>query len=675
MSETLAHQISPVDPAAIDPTTTASEARSDPIRPTETDALLAESRPELVSSTEAPEIASESPNALPTARAATGGATPVDAQPVTEGVLGYKAPGLLKGLRFSKKFFWLGDEALDERSMTSYLKSEKPEIAHHNSAHALQTGKGLLLFAKRVEDKTQPAGVLNLSEASDFSKEELNEFSLKLHGHKHAFQANSKAERDSWLSAVEACAAEAKISRQGIVGSEGYKKHMNKLAPAAATALPPTAAARSASRPTKGMDTKVHDGTQGGNVAAAEGTPRVTDKSRSQSRKRQSIFGKVLGKKDDIEEKKEIKKEDKVEKNELKADEAAEKADLKEVKNESMAEETAEGAKVQAESKGMKHDESIAGTSSFDAAAVAARVMGEPVLASGDSKVEVVTATAPTESTASQTASTATPEIAPKPAKRASVFGNLFGKKDGVSPTIERKEKEIVPAVPAKNTEPVPVTTSVPQVEPVSTSTPAVEPMSTEQETAAVIPAAKAGSPSESKGGMFGFLKQKEVQREEKKGEKIEAKAEEKTEKPIDDLVAATGAPIAPGSGTSAPVATDAVATTGPADIAKDKRRQSFFGGLGGKKERKTDPSSDSETTGGKLGGMFRRASRSTKGSQAPGTDPAIPPTPISKDIRSTIETAQSNGITDSAVPEETHKSIVPEPAATSQPATVSATA
>lgn len=46
--------------------------------------------------------------------------------------------------------------------MASYLKSERAEVAHHNSAHASQTGKGLLLFAKRVEDKTQPAGVLNL---------------------------------------------------------------------------------------------------------------------------------------------------------------------------------------------------------------------------------------------------------------------------------------------------------------------------------------------------------------------------------------------------------------------------------------------------------------------------------------------------------------------------------
>ena len=69
---------------------------------------------------------------------------------------------ITRGLRFSKKFFWFGNDALDEKSLALYLKSEKPEIGHHNSAHASQTGKGLLLFAKRVEDKTSPAGILNL---------------------------------------------------------------------------------------------------------------------------------------------------------------------------------------------------------------------------------------------------------------------------------------------------------------------------------------------------------------------------------------------------------------------------------------------------------------------------------------------------------------------------------
>ena len=71
--------------------------------------------------------------------------------------------------------------------------------------------------------------VATQSDASDFSKEELTDFAFKLHGHKHTFQAGSKAERDSWLAAVEATAAEAKTSRESIVGSDGYKNHMSKL--------------------------------------------------------------------------------------------------------------------------------------------------------------------------------------------------------------------------------------------------------------------------------------------------------------------------------------------------------------------------------------------------------------------------------------------------------------
>lgn len=67
-------------------------------------------------------------------------------------------------------------------------------------------------------------------DASDFGKDPgSNEFHFKLHGQKHTFQAATSTERDSWLSAVESKAAEAKASRDGIIGSEGYKKHMTSL--------------------------------------------------------------------------------------------------------------------------------------------------------------------------------------------------------------------------------------------------------------------------------------------------------------------------------------------------------------------------------------------------------------------------------------------------------------
>ena len=88
-------QTSAVDPAATEPiTTTAPEASVDPVRPTETSALSPESRPEITSSADAPTTAATTEAPKESMGATTAGA--VDAQPITEGVLGYKAPGLVK---------------------------------------------------------------------------------------------------------------------------------------------------------------------------------------------------------------------------------------------------------------------------------------------------------------------------------------------------------------------------------------------------------------------------------------------------------------------------------------------------------------------------------------------------------------------------------------------------
>ena len=145
----------------------------------------------------------------------------------------------------------------------------------------------------------------------------------------------------------------------------------------------------------------------------------------------------------------------------------------------------------------------------------------------------------------------------------------------------------------------------------------------------------------------------------------------------------ATGTPTAPGSGAPAPNTTDATSPSSDG-VTKDKRRQSFFGTLAGKKERKTDLSSDNESAGGKLGGMFRRASRSTKASSAPATDASIPPAPLSKDVVAAKDSAlageaSATPLAESAgksAPEETtHQTNKPERASTAQPTEVSASA
>lgn len=67
------------------------------------------------------------------------------------------------------------------------------------------------------------------SDVSDVTKGDLNDFTFKLNGHKHGFQAPTKAERDGWLVAIESRLADAKASRDEIVGSEGYKSRIEQL--------------------------------------------------------------------------------------------------------------------------------------------------------------------------------------------------------------------------------------------------------------------------------------------------------------------------------------------------------------------------------------------------------------------------------------------------------------
>jgi len=67
-----------------------------------------------------------------------------------------------RGFIFQKKFFWFGSEPVETKSLSSYLRGEKPEVANHNAAWASHTGKGLLLFSKKASEKASPAGIINL---------------------------------------------------------------------------------------------------------------------------------------------------------------------------------------------------------------------------------------------------------------------------------------------------------------------------------------------------------------------------------------------------------------------------------------------------------------------------------------------------------------------------------
>lgn len=111
----------------------------------------------------------------------------VKATPTTEGVLGYKTPGFipyadgissnrralanarLRKFRFHEHYFWLDDAPSSGESLASYIRSKDLKTAHPNTAWAQQTGKGLLFYAKRVEDKSSPIGIINLVCFENFS--------------------------------------------------------------------------------------------------------------------------------------------------------------------------------------------------------------------------------------------------------------------------------------------------------------------------------------------------------------------------------------------------------------------------------------------------------------------------------------------------------------------------
>lgn len=207
--------------------------------------------------------------------------------------------------------------------------------------------------------------------------------------------------------------------------------------------------------------------------------------------------------------------------------------------------------------------------------------------------------------TAAPAAATSTEAaVAPRPTKRGSMFGSIFGKN---SPTTERKEKDVVPSVPAKDTEAAPV---APQLDPLSTSAPT-------EEVA-----------------------------------------------PVDPAVTELTAPLVPGPATT----TEAPSTSTPP--VKDKRRQSFFGSLGGKK----DKSPTAETSGKGLTGLFRKASSAAKGGDKAPAPPSkdVPPVP------STTETTPATAtepLTNGAEHEKASEPVVPETTSTTQPTPIHASA
>ncbi|KAJ4296445.1 hypothetical protein N0V90_006490 [Kalmusia sp. IMI 367209] len=522
-------------------------------------------------------------------------------EPIYSGALGYKAPGLKNAFRFSKKYFWFGEEAaVPTSSLSHYLRGEKADVAHPTAAWSSVTGKGLLYFVKHADEKSTPAGVLKLADATELSKDGLVAFHFKLHGHKHAFEAQTAPERNGWFVAVEKAIEEAKAAKEGIVANETYKEELSKLG------KPATLAATTGSTPKKSTDVAPKPAEAESSTAAATteetAAPARTgsssssssdedkkkkaakSKSRSVSRgKRASIFGGLLGKKDKAEEKVEEKKEEKKEKSEEKKEE--------------------------------KEEPTVPAEPAAETSATAPVVA--PVITSEVPPVEPVKAE---ETPAVEEKKV---EEKPKPAKRGSIFGNFVEKLK--SPTHEKKEADLVPAVPAKESE---VAAEAPKIEePATTETaPVIPPV----DAAAVDTTTEAPKVEEPKPATTTPHKEKQSFSFGKflggNKEKAKSPATEKApelpkaeEAPKVEEAPAVGAPAAVEPVAEAPKeeakeepATEAATTTTPVT----KKRGSIFGALGGKKE------GDDKARSG-FGGLFRAASKAGKPKKEKEVTPA----------------------------------------------------
>lgn len=140
------------------------------------------------------------------------------------------------------------------------------------------------------------ANVVSLpqAEASEPVTEGSNKFHFTAKGHKHTFKATSAAERDNWVAQLKAKITEAKELVATVTDSETYKTTLASLKPA------PPAKKEEVVAPVAEVEAPaVEEAPKAAEEPAKEEVKKEEPKRRSASRKRASIFGSLLGKKDE----------------------------------------------------------------------------------------------------------------------------------------------------------------------------------------------------------------------------------------------------------------------------------------------------------------------------------------------------------------------------------------
>ncbi|RFU27817.1 hypothetical protein B7463_g8514, partial [Scytalidium lignicola] len=139
----------------------------------------------------------------------------------TDGIQGYNAPGFVKALRFSRRYFYFSEKPVQRKQLFVFIQIEKPSVINQMTECTSKTSKSF--------KKTTSTNIFNLANVSDVTKEGSTGFQFEVNGLKYTFQASNNMKRDSWVTALEEGSADAKAEKEIATFSGVYKARLERL--------------------------------------------------------------------------------------------------------------------------------------------------------------------------------------------------------------------------------------------------------------------------------------------------------------------------------------------------------------------------------------------------------------------------------------------------------------
>ncbi|KAG9972976.1 hypothetical protein KCU78_g23244, partial [Aureobasidium melanogenum] len=272
-------------------------------------------------------------------------------------------------------------------------------------------------------------------------------------------------------------------------------------------------------------------------------------------------------------------------------------------------------------------------------------------------------------------------EERPKTNKRSSLFGAFFDKVR--SPTSEKKESEVAPVVPPKETvvsaeppvlpEPTTENSNLDPSAVETTAAPVAAESAAETPKEAELEAAKVESPlvtpnTERKQSFFDSLVKKARSKSPAPGTSTDAPAvppkdDEVAAAPVVDASAAT-TEVAAEKPVAEPIvpATETKIETPKSGTPKESRRKSYFGGFGGAKKEKTDAESPQEDKSmlGKVTGLFRTKSQAARPVKKENVAPTEPVPAIPTETATEPTVVDTPAVAETKVEEHAAETVAP---------------